>query len=320
MTPGAKAERRDGDSSMSLFTAGIPSKVFWGLNRGAWWRLPESVRESRVGLLYGRWIHNQVLRRSTREMYVWSTFLRNRPSLELMRRLVQDRAEGSTLEIAVLGCSVGAEVYSIAWVLRSARPDLEIALHGVDISPDVVRVAVEGVYAPGMSDLVGVGIFERLTERERQGIFHWDGDTGRVKDWLREGIEWHVDDACDPELASRIGRHDIVVASNFLCHMDRPTAEHCLRNIARLLKPGGYIFVPGVDLDVRTSVADTLGWEPVVDLLEDIHEADPALRSHWPWEWAGLEPLDRRRPDWRRRYATAFQVARSDVGIPASRV
>jgi len=252
-------------------------------------------------------------------MYVWSTFLRNRPGLELMRRLMQTRAEGSTLNVAVLGCSVGAEVYSILWVLRSARPDLEIVVHGADISPEVVKVAEAGVYAPGMSEVVGDGIFERLTECERQEMFDWNGDTGRVKDWLRQGIEWHVDDACDPTLSSRIGRHDTVVASNFLCHMDPSTAEHCLRNIARLLKPGGYIFVPGVDLDVRTKVARDLGWEPVVDLLEEIHDADPALRSHWPWEWAGLEPLDRRRPDWRTRYATAFQIDGSDAGVTTSR-
>jgi len=278
------------------------------------------VRDSRGGLAYGRWIHGQVQKKSAREMYVWSTFLRNRPGLELMRRLAQTKAKGSTLNVAVLGCSVGAEVYSILWVLRSTCPSLEIVVHAVDISPEVVKVGEAGVYAPGMSDVVGDGIFERLTDLERHQMFDWDGKTGRVRDWLREGIEWHVDDACDPELASRIGGHDIVVASNFLCHMDPATAERCLRNTAQLVNPGGYLFVSGVDLDVRATVARDLGWEPVVDLLEEIHDADPALRSHWPWEWAGLEPLDRRRPDWRTRYATAFRVDGSDAGVTASRV
>jgi SAM-dependent methyltransferase len=242
------------------------------------------------------------------------------PGLELMGRLAQTKAKDSTLNVAVLGCSVGAEVYSILWVLRSACPSLEIVVHAADISPEVVKVGKAGVYAPGMSDVVGDGIFERLTDRERHQIFDWDGNTGRVKDWLREGIEWHVDDACDPELGSRIGRHDIVVASNFLCHMDPATAERCLRNTAQLVTPGGYLFVSGVDLDVRATVARDLRWEPVVDLLEEIHDADPALRSHWPWEWAGLEPLDRRRSDWRTRYATAFRIDGSKAGATASRM
>jgi len=241
-------------------------------------------------------------------MYVYSAFLRNRPALELMRRLIQEKEEGATLNLAVLGCSIGAEVYSILWVLRSARPDLEIVVNAADVSAEVVGIAEAGIYAPAMSDVVDPAIFAHVTEREMQDMFDWKDGTAEVKSWLREGIAWHVDDACDPELGSRLGSQDIVVASNFLCHMEPPSAECCLRNIGRLVDPGGFLFVSGVDLDVRTKVARDLGWEPVADLLQEIHDADPSLRNHWPWEWAGLEPLDRRRSDWRTRYATAFRV------------
>ena len=81
-------------------------------------------------------------------MYVFSAFLRNRPALELMRRLIQEREEGATLNLAVLGCSIGAEVYSIVWVLRSARPDLEIVVNAVDVSAEVVGIAEASIYAP----------------------------------------------------------------------------------------------------------------------------------------------------------------------------
>ena len=196
MAPEAKAVRHRGDSTSTSFVRAALSRMFWRVNRRVWSRLSQGARDSRGGLVYGRWIHSQMQRRS-REMYVWSTFLRNRPGLDLMRRLVQEKPEGSTLKVAVLGCSVGAEVYSILWVLRSARPDLEIVVHAVDISAEVVDVAEAGVYVPGMSDAVGEGIFERLTEPERQDIFDLEDGSARVKGWLREGIEWHVDDACD---------------------------------------------------------------------------------------------------------------------------
>ena len=284
------------------------SEIFWGLNRRAWWRLPDGVRESRGGLAYGRWVHSRVLRRPGRQMHVFSAFLRNRPALELMRRLIQEREEGATVNLAVLGCSIGAEVYSILWVLRSARPDLEIVVNALDVSAEVVEIAEAGIYAPSMSDVVHPGIFDRLTEREMQDMFDWKDGTAQVKGWLREGIAWRVDDACDPKLGSRLGTQSIVVASNFLCHLEPPSAECCLRNIGKLVEPGGFVFVSGVDLDVRTKIARDLGWEPVADLLEEIHDADPSLRNHWPWEWAGLEPLDRRRSDWQARYATAFRV------------
>ena len=58
-----------------------------------------------------------------------------------------------------------------------------------------------------------------------------------------------------------------MVVSNFLCHMAPADAEKCLGNITRLVSPGGYLFVSGVDLHVRTKVALHLGWEPVRELM-----------------------------------------------------
>jgi len=105
------------------------------------------------------------------------------------------------------------------------------------------------------------------------------------------------------------------VANNFLCHMDPKDAEKCLRNISRLVSPGGFLFVSGIDLDVRAKVARELGWNPVEELLEEIHEGDPILRKQWPCHYSGLEPLDTRSRDWRFRYAAAFQVLKPAVVI-----
>ena len=96
-----------------------------------------------------------------------------------MRRLVRQRAHGSTLRIAVLGCSIGAEVYSILWTIRSARPDLKVLLDAVDISKEMLSFAEKGIYAPDTSQLVGASIFERLTEAEMVEMFDWDGRSGQ---------------------------------------------------------------------------------------------------------------------------------------------
>ena len=144
-------------------------------------------------------------------------------------------------------------------------------------------------------------------------IFDWEGDQATVKSWLREGITWWLLDAADPELVDALGPQDMVFASNFLCHMARGDAQKCLGNIAQLVSPGGYLFVSGVDLDVRTKVALDLGWEPVPELIAEIHNGDPSVRADWPWRWWGLEPLDRRRRDWRTRYAASFRVVSSQI-------
>jgi hypothetical protein len=101
----------------------------------------------------------------------------------------------------------------------------------------------------------------------------------------------------------------MVVASNFLCHMEPSKAEHCLRNIGAIVKPQGFLFVTGIDLDVRAKVAHDLRWRPVPELIEEIHEGDPTLRRDWPYGWWALEPLNKQRVDWQMRYAVAFQTS-----------
>ena len=287
-----------------------PANLYLRLNKRIWEHLPSRVRNLYPIRSYGTWLHNLVCLRARREMYFGTFFLRNRAALELMRRLADQKAQGSTLRIAVLGCSIGAEVYSILWTIRSARPDLKVLLDAVDISQEILSFAEKGIYAPDTSQFVGSSIFERLTEDEMVEMFDWEGDQAKVKSWLREGITWQPGDAADPELINILGPQDMVVASNFLCHMAPADAERCLGNIAQLVSPGGYLFVSGVDLDVRTKVAVDLGWEPVPELIAEIHNGDPCVRADWPWQWWGLEPLNRRRHDWQIRYAAAFRIVR----------
>ena len=285
-----------------------PAGFYLRLNNRIWQRLPSRVRNLYPVRCYGAWLHTLVCLRANRQQYFGTFFLRNRPALELMRRLAQQKGHGSTLRIAVLACSIGAEVYSILSTIRSARPDLKVVLCALDISKKALNFAEKGIYAPNTSELVGAPIFERLTAHDKREMFDWEGDQAKVKSWLREGIAWRLGDAADPELIRRLGPQDMVVANNFLCHMAPVDAEKCLRNVGQLVSPGGYLFVSGVDLDVRTKVALDLDWKPVAELMAEIHDGDPSVRADWPWHWWGLEPLNRRRHDWQTRYAAAFRI------------
>lgn len=308
-----------------------PTNAFLRVNRHVWNILPRFPIPLQLIDWYGRSLHALARRNGVRAQALNTFFLRNRPELELMRRLVSSKKNGDTVRIAVLGCSTGAEVYSIAWTLRTARPDLKLIMQAVDISDEAVEFARHGVYplkarmnlnavrdrmAAGRwrvsatgSELVDSEIFERLSPAEKEELFDAQEDAAAIKDWLKEGINWYVADVREPEIVKRMDPQDIVVASNFLCHMEESEAERCLRNIARLVVPQGYLFVSGIDLDVRERVAQQLGWEPVTELLEEVHNGDPCLRGQWPFLYGGLEPLNKRRRDWKIRYAAAFRLA-----------
>jgi SAM-dependent methyltransferase len=286
-----------------------PLGVYLRLNEWIWNRLPRSLTALRPITFYGRLMHWLVRLQAGRQMYLGTFFLRNRAELELIRRLSSLKSKaGHAVQIAVLGSSNGAEVYSIAWAVRSAQPDLKLIMRAVDISAEVLKFAQKGVYAPGVSEMVNEPVLEYMTAKEMEEMFDREGDNFRVKPWIGKGIDWRLGDAGDPGMVDALGPQQIVVANRFLCHMRPADAERCLRNIARLVAPGGYLFVSGVDLDVRTKVATALGWKPVPDLMEQIHEGDETLRVDWPCKYWGLEPIDHGRRDWKVRYASVFQL------------
>jgi chemotaxis methyl-accepting protein methylase len=284
-----------------------PVGAYLRVNEWIWRRLPRSMTALRPVDSYGRFLHSLASLHARREMYLGTFFFRNRPELELIRRLSEPIAARRPVKIAVLGCSNGAEVYSIRWALRSILPG-RVAIHAVDVSAAALECARRGTYSTGVSELVHEPICAFMTPGEIAGMFDREGERLEIKASLREGIEWHAGDAADARMRDALGPQDIAIANRFLCHMAPPDAERCLRSLVRLVAPGGHLFVSGVDLDVRTKVARDLGWMPARELLEDVHDGDRSLRHDWPCKYWGLEPLDKRRPDWAIRYASAFQI------------
>jgi hypothetical protein len=111
-----------------------------------------------------------------------------------MTRIAGRLSYGSALNVLVLGCSKGAEVYSIAYAIRSARPDLKLQIHAVDTSEEILtfaragRYSLAGVDEPASDtrtsvterdhlalctrrDQTGISIFDRMTEREIASMF-----------------------------------------------------------------------------------------------------------------------------------------------------
>lgn len=292
---------------------------------GRVWRIiPARLRSHAVLVRYGAHLHSLILRFVDRRQNHSTFFFRNRAELELIRRLADRASHGSSIDIAVFACSKGAEVYSIAWVLKTARPDLTINLRAIDISQEILKFASRGEYSlqdrENQGDVVELGVntyrdqppgyspFMFMSESEKNAMFDRDGDVVKVKSWIKDGITWLCADAGDPELLSVLLPQDIIIANRFLCHMEPTTAERILRNVSRVAKPGGYLFVSGVDLDVRMRVAVDMKWKAVTELIEEVHDGDPSIRDGWPFEYWAKEPLDSKRSDATIRYASAFQT------------
>ena len=286
---------------MTLVERMLSRQPFLRANAFLWFRLPKPVLDLPPVQNYGVFLQHLVRLRSPREQNPRTYFLRNRPELELICELASRRPINATFKVAVLACSMGAEAYTILSGIKKLRPDLKVEMHGLDIFDEALSIAKEGLWDPNAFQL------ERLTPSEIAEFFDREGSKLRVKEWLRKGVQFQLADATQPSVLASLGPQDMVIANRFLCHMQPDTAERALRNIATLVAPQGYLVCSGVDVDVRTKVVKSLGWKPVLDKIEAIHEGDHTLRDGWPWEYWALEPLDKKRPDWQVRYATVFQ-------------
>jgi chemotaxis protein methyltransferase CheR len=285
-----------------------PLSAFLRVNEAFLRRLPSRVTWGGLLRPYGQALHAVVGLRRARTVYCGTFFMRNRPQLELALRLIDREEKVTCFTIAVLACSIGAEVYSVLATLRSRRPGIMFTVNAVDISAEAIAFAREGVYPLAGSKFTGENIFAHLDRQETEEFFRAEVGQMRVRGWISEDITWRAGDATDPTMLAQLGPQDMVFANNFLCHMHPAEAERCLRGIVPLVRPRGYLVVSGVDLEVRTRVARDLSLEPVTEMIEEIHGGDPTLRKDWPFRYWGLEPFNRGRPDWWIRYCSVFRV------------
>lgn len=265
-------------------------------------------RNSRLARSCGRLVYERKRARQARQPDAEHTyFLRNHVQFEMLRDITLGWS-AATLRVASIGCSTGAELYSALWTIRRARPELHVVGTGADISTGALESARSRRYARAGREVqrLGAGQIEDLIHG---GLFEPRRGTLVVQPWVAEGARWLEADVLDPSLPDRLGDQDIVFANNILCHFSDSDAEAALTNIARLLAPGGYLFMYCVDLDVKSRAVRALGLAPVLDRLEELYEGDEYALRRWPVMYWAPEPIDRTRPEWTTRYATLFRNA-----------
>jgi chemotaxis methyl-accepting protein methylase len=236
------------------------------------------------------------------------------PQAEVVRDIVAGERYGSDVKIASIGCSTGAELYSFLYVLRSSLPKTRISGLGIDVSHGVIEVARRAVYDTSKPSSSGLGLFhpggpeaDMLSDDTVAEMFETlpDGHL-RVRDWIRADTSWLSADATNPNLTALVGIQDVILANNFLGPMDDDHAESCVRNLLKLLRPGGIFVAEGTDQDLRARLFPELGLEPQLDRLEDVYNADVG-KHNWPWDRWAHEPIDRKRADWPARYSSIFK-------------
>lgn len=162
-----------------------------------------------------------------------------------------------TLKVWSAACSSGEEPYTIGICVSEfleGKPQFDFDVHGTDISTQIIKMAVNGVYTenrvkPAVPDYLIRKYFMRSRDITKK--------TYRIVPELRKKMNFSRLNFMD-ETYSLPGKYDVIFCRNVLIYFDRATQEKVVEKITRYLKPGGYFFhghsesLMGMDLPLKS--------------------------------------------------------------------
>lgn len=283
-----------------------------GFKTGMAGRVRRFVRDRLYyGLLlvpHGRRIHAQVLRdRPRSDAHTYTCFHRSPLQLEALTGPVLDRlvAQGRrSITISEFACSCGAEAYTVASELLFKRPDVAFTIRASDLHAETIAKAKAAAYT---IDEITQGLM--VPAEFIQRTFDKVGEAYVVKPAIRERVSFEQADLLDPHLVERFAEADIVLLQNVLFHMPSGMARRVLQSVSRLVARGGFLFLDGMELDMRVALTRQLGFDPLDFKVREIHDYS---RRHVPEPWwdyyYGSEPYTWLSSNRLRRYGTVFSA------------
>ncbi len=175
-----------------------------------------------------------------------TSWFRDRYPFEMLKNsLLPELAKQkiNPLRIWSAASSTGQEIYSISMTIhefKKANPGVlnsRVEIIGTDISPTVIKTAREGKY-----DELSMG--RGLSDERRQQFFIDNKDGGwTVKPEIRMGTRFTELNLLNSY--SSLGKCDIIFCRNVLIYFSSELKTDILDRMARVLKPGGFLFLGG---------------------------------------------------------------------------
>lgn len=177
--------------------------------------------------------------------------------------LVSARAGNRTLRIWSAACSSGQEPYSLAITLQKALPaGWRYDILASDISTEMIERASAGEYSQ-------VEVNRGLPVQLLVHYFERHGTGWKVSQGLRNFITFQQMNIAAP--LPSMPQFDVVFLRNILIYFDVETKKAVLKNVRRLLRPDGWLFLGAAETTIgiddsyeRVAIGRTSAYRPRV--------------------------------------------------------
>jgi chemotaxis protein methyltransferase CheR len=156
---------------------------------------------------------------------------------ELIETRVREGAD--TIKILCCGCSFGPEAYTLAMsVLEDVHSDkAKVSVTGIDISHICLNTAKRGIYKREM--------FRQVDQKYTDLYFEDDRGDLRVKDQVKNMVEFKFTNTVNSEAMEQLGEFDVVICRNIFSDFSQKGKERMAENIYNVLVPGGVLLIAG---------------------------------------------------------------------------
>jgi chemotaxis protein methyltransferase CheR len=150
------------------------------------------------------------------------------------------RARSVTRRLSILsaGCASGEEAYSLAVLAQEATQGAgwDVSILGIDINPAILKKAVEARYSPRALRQTSPEIQQKLFGQQRSDYL--------LNEAIRAAVRFEERNLADDDPAFwQPESYDIIFCRNVLIYFSPEQAQALVRRFARVLAPGGYLFL-----------------------------------------------------------------------------
>jgi len=179
----------------------------------------------------------------------------------VLPELVTNRASARSLRVWSAACSSGQEPYSLAITMQQFLPaGWRYTIMGTDISTEMIKRASAGEFSQ-------VEVNRGLPVQQLVHYFVRSGTGWKVTPALRENITFQQLNLAAP--LPTMQQFDVIFLRNILIYFDVETKRSVLRNVSRLLRPDGWLFLGAAETTIgvdesfeRVAIGRTSAYRP----------------------------------------------------------